>query len=110
MAAFTGRKFFCLLRFQLASLSSATTSNGSRFLSSVGQGSKNTQGTKKPPQSSPPPAPKASPAASPQQTANVSGATEGYKVKEYFEHNAYSFYDIHADMSKSRLPQPSSRK
>ncbi|XP_077497065.1 NADH:ubiquinone oxidoreductase subunit V3 [Amblyomma americanum] len=109
MAAFIGQKFFCLLRFQPANLS-GVASNGTRFLASVGQGPKNTQDAKKPPQPSPPPASKAPPAASSQQTANVSGATQGYKVKEYFEHNPYSFYDIHADMSKSRLPQPSSKK
>ncbi|XP_077546127.1 NADH:ubiquinone oxidoreductase subunit V3 [Haemaphysalis longicornis] len=108
MAASTGHKFFCLWRLQPARSSVAATSLGSRLFASAGQGPKNTQDKKKP--TSPPPsaAPKAPPP--PQQTANVSGATEGYKVKEYFEHNPYSFYDIHADMSKMRMPQPSSSK
>lgn len=94
--------------------SGAAASVGSRLFASAGQGPKNTQSSKKP--TSPPPStaskgPSASPQTPPpQQTANVSGATEGYKVKEYFEHNPYSFYDIHADMSKMRMPQPSSRK
>ncbi|CAN8001367.1 unnamed protein product, partial [Ixodes hexagonus] len=37
-------------------------------------------------------------------------ATETYKVKEYFEHNPYSFYDFNVEMGKMRLPQPSSQK
>ncbi|XP_046331252.1 uncharacterized protein LOC124114620 isoform X2 [Haliotis rufescens] len=31
-----------------------------------------------------------------------------YKVKEYYSHNDFSFYDIDADMKTHRLKQPSS--
>ncbi|KAH7973790.1 hypothetical protein HPB49_005301 [Dermacentor silvarum] len=106
MAACTGQKVFSLLRSQPTSLSGAAYVR-KRFMASAGQGSKNTRDTKKTPPSAGSTGSSAPPV---QPKANVSGATEGYKVKEYFEHNPYSFYDIHADMSKLRMPQPSSRK
>ncbi|KAH6922625.1 hypothetical protein HPB50_017304 [Hyalomma asiaticum] len=103
MAAYTGRNAFCLLRSRHFCGPSGAAPVVKRFMSSAGQGSKSNQDTKKPP-------PSAGSKSAPPVQPNVSGATEGYKVKEYFEHNLYSFYDIHADMSKLRMPQPSSRK
>ncbi|KAH8032485.1 hypothetical protein MRX96_013873 [Rhipicephalus microplus] len=97
------RKALCSLWSQ--SRHTNVASVGQRFLASAAQGPpKNIPDeTKKPP-------PAASKSATPPVPPNVSGATQGYKVKEYFEHSPYSFYDIHADMFKLRLPQPSSRK
>ncbi|KAH7976285.1 hypothetical protein HPB52_010761 [Rhipicephalus sanguineus] len=98
-ACYAGRKALCFLWSQPSGVASV----GRRFVASAGQGSpKNTSDTKKPPSAGSKSAPPVQP--------NVSGATEGYKVKEYFEHSPYSFYDIHADMFKLRLPQPSCRK
>uniref|UniRef100_A0A131YP90 Phytanoyl-CoA hydroxylase n=1 Tax=Rhipicephalus appendiculatus TaxID=34631 RepID=A0A131YP90_RHIAP len=104
MAAYcTGRKALCILWSQPRNASVASV--GKRLVASAAQGSsKNTpdDAKKPPPSAASKPAPPVPP--------NVSGATQGYKVKEYFEYSPYSFYDIHADMSKMRLPQPSSRK
>lgn len=71
-------------------------------------GTENNSSKKKSPKA--PTATATPPPQSPPINTNVSGATEGYKVKEYFEHNPYSFYDLNAQMDKMRMPQPSSRK
>lgn len=52
------------------------------------------------PTNTPPPPPQSS-------GSEVDSDNTTYKVKEYYGHNPYSFYDIDKDMSKFRNPQPS---
>lgn len=63
------------------------------------------------PKSSPKKSPSKSAKADQKEAAFVQSVDDGtYKAPEYFQHNDMSFLDLTIDMSKYRLPQPSSKK